>query len=181
MHVFEPIAWPSPTVALDGQASSILLVAVYLDPHSKTFYFIRDARKREKRLERAARKVEGLVELPVHDRPRPRRHGAFQESARYARHAEQLFGAEAFSASTLPSGGDDHCAELERCGRKPATAVFLHRSDSFPPPPKILFDHLLWRKQREFKCQPSRPARRYLSLITLASVLWKESFPRAAG
>nr|UMO78462.1 hAT family C-terminal dimerization region domain containing protein [Pandoravirus belohorizontensis] len=159
---------------LDGQASTTLLVAVYLDPRFKTFYFIRDARKREKRLERAAREVEGLVELPSHDRPNPRRLDASQESAQYAEAMEQLFGAEAVSVST--STGDDY-TELERYGRKPAAAVFLPRSG--PDTHPRLLDPLLWWKQREAKYpRLAALARRYLS-ITSTSVPSERVFSKS--
>lgn len=159
---------------LDGQASTTLLVAVYLDPRFKTFYFIRDARKREKRLERAAREVEGLVELPSHDRLHSRRPEASQESAQYARDMEQLFGAEAVTASA--STGDDY-SELERYGRKPAAPVFRPRSG--PDAPPSLLDPLLWWKQREAKYpRLAALARRYLS-ITSTSVPSERVFSKS--
>jgi len=162
---------------LDGRASDTLLMAVYLDPRFKTFYFIQDLVKRQQRLDAAVAKVAALVRARTTPEGGDESRGTRGESSKYVKDMEELFGAEAVTASTSISGSDDVAIELDRYYRKPAAAIFLPR----PAPdvtPKLL-DPLVWWKQHESKYpRLAVLARRYLS-ITSTSVPSERVFSKS--
>ena len=163
---------------LDGRASDTLLMAVYLDPRFKTFYFIQDPLKRQQRLSAAATKVASLTRPRAapgdDDEEAP---DVSVESSKYVKDMEELFGAEAVTASTSISAPGDPTAELDRYRGKPAAAVFLPRST--PDVPPKLLDPLVWWKQHESKYpRLAALARRYLS-ITSTSVPSERVFSKS--
>ncbi|WBR14527.1 hAT family C-terminal dimerization region domain-containing protein [Pandoravirus kuranda] len=159
---------------LDGQASETLLLAVYLDPRFKTFYFIQDRRARDDRVNEAAEKIAALVQSNANRAVRARSGAA----GAYANKIERALGPDAIGA--LPPAADetdDQAAELEAYRRKPVVPSFLPQTDPNTPPK--MFDPLLWWKQRETKYLSLAPlARRYLS-ITATSVPSERVFSKS--
>jgi len=159
---------------LDNQASDTLLLAVYLDPRFKTFYFIDDPRKREERLSAAVDKAAALVQTRT-DRPACARR---RSTGAYASKIERALGPDAIGAAAgTTNDGDDQAAELAAYRRKPIVPTFLSQTDP-DKPPKML-DPLLWWEQRETKYPRLAPlARRYLA-ITATSVPSERVFSKS--
>ncbi|AVK75720.1 hAT family C-terminal dimerization region domain containing protein [Pandoravirus neocaledonia] len=159
---------------LNGQASETLLLAVYLDPRFKTFYFIEDRRARDDRVDKAAEKIAALVQSNANRAVRALR----PASGAYANKIERALGPDAIGA--LPPAADktdDQAAELEAYRRKPVVPSFLPQTDPNMSPK--MFDPLLWWKQRETKYPSLAPlARRYLS-ITATSVPSERVFSKS--